>query len=242
MPRHFRRIALAAALAATGSAHALTTGDLAFTSFNADEDGWSMVTFVDIAANTTLWFTDNEAVSSSAFNTGESAHVWNSGAGVIAAGTVIRFSDIDQAGRAVSMGSLSSTGNAALSSTADTLYAYVGSGASTPTTFLAAVSSEAAVAAATALGAAGLTAGVNAIALPASTDYASYSGTRSGAADHASYRALVNDAANWTAFTDGAHADAVPDTTAFAVSAVPEASTALMMMAGIGVLGLFRRR
>lgn len=26
---------------------------MAFTSFNADDDGWAMVTFVDIAANTT---------------------------------------------------------------------------------------------------------------------------------------------------------------------------------------------
>ncbi|MDY0056172.1 MAG: PEP-CTERM sorting domain-containing protein [Methyloversatilis sp.] len=236
-----RMLCIASLCLSAQGAQALGTGDIAFTAFNADEDGWAIVALTDLAANSTIHFTDSNW-DGAAFTSAEGFHTWQTGAAVIAAGTVIRFSDIDQAGRAVSMGSLSSTGNAALSSTADTLYAYVGSGASTPTTFLAAVSSEAAVAAATALGAAGLTAGVNAIALPASTDYASYSGTRSGAADHASYRALVNDAANWTAFTDGAHADAVPDTTAFAVSAVPEASTALMMMAGIGVLGLFRRR
>ncbi len=236
-----RMLCIASLCLSAQGAQALGTGDIAFTAFNADEDGWAIVALTDLAANSTIHFTDSNW-DGAAFTSAEGFHTWQTGAAVIAAGTVIRFSDIDQAGRAVSMGSLSSTGNAALSSTADTLYAYVGSGASTPTTFLAAVSSEAAVAAATALGAAGLTAGVNAIALPASTDYASYSGTRSGAADHASYRALVNDAANWTAFTDGVHADAVPDTTAFAVSAVPEASTALMMMAGIGVLGLFRRR
>lgn len=236
-----RMLCIASLCLSARGAHALGAGDIAFTAFNADEDGWAIVALTDLAANSTIYFTDSNW-DGAAFTSSEGFHTWQTGAGVIAAGTVIRFSDIDQAGRAVSVGSLSSTGNAALSSTADTLYAYVGSGTSAPTTFLAAVSSEGAAAAATALGAAGLTAGVNAIALPASTDYAGYTGARSGAADFAAYRTLVNDVANWTAFTDGVHADAVPDTTPFSVSAVPEASTALMMLAGLGVLGLFRRR
>ena len=236
-----RMLCIASLCLSAQGAQALEKGDIAFTAFNADEDGWAIVALTDLAANSTIYFTDSNW-DGAAFTSSEGFHTWQTGAGIIAAGTVIRFSDIDQAGRAASAGSLSSTGNAALSSTADTLYAYVGSGASTPTTFLAAVSSESAAAAATALGAAGLAAGVNAIALPASTDYASYAGSRSDAADFAAYRNTVNDVANWTAFTDGVHADAVPDTTPFAVSAVPEASTALMMMAGLGVLGLFRRR
>ena len=41
-------IVLASVAAATAPACALGTGDLAFTSFNADEDGFSVVTFVDI--------------------------------------------------------------------------------------------------------------------------------------------------------------------------------------------------
>lgn len=236
-----RMLCIASLCLSAQGAHALGAGDIAFTAFNADEDGWAIVALTDLAADSTIYFTDSNW-DGAAFTSAEGFHTWQTGAAVIVAGTVIRFSDIDQAGRAVSMGSLSSTGNAALSSTADTLYAYVGSAASTPTTFLAAVSSEAASAAATALGTAGLTVGVNAITLPASTDYASYSGARSGAADYATYRNTVNDVANWTALTDGVHADAVPDTTPFAVSAVPEASTALMMLAGLGVMGLFRRR
>lgn len=236
-----RMLCIASLCLSAQGAHALGAGDIAFTAFNADEDGWAIVALTDLAANSTIYFTDSNW-DGATFTSAEGFHTWQTGAGIIAAGTVIRFSDIDQAGRAASTGSLSGTGNAALSSTADTLYAYVGSGTSAPTTFLAAVSSEGAAAAATALGAAGLTAGVNAIALPASTDYASYTGSRSGAADFAAYRSTVNDVANWTAFTDGVHADAVPDTTPFAVSAVPEASTTLMMMAGLGVLGLFRRR
>ena len=36
-------------------------GDIAFTAFNADgTDEFAFVTLVDIPANTTIWFTDNE--------------------------------------------------------------------------------------------------------------------------------------------------------------------------------------
>ncbi|MEP7319135.1 MAG: hypothetical protein ABI921_10345, partial [Panacibacter sp.] len=75
----------------------LTKGDIAFTAFNADEDGWSLVNFVDIPANTIIYFTDNEATGTTSFNTGESYHQWNTGANIIPAGTVVRFSAIDNA-------------------------------------------------------------------------------------------------------------------------------------------------
>jgi hypothetical protein len=39
---------------------AFTQGDIAFISFNADEDSWSIVTFVDIDPNTIIYFTDVE--------------------------------------------------------------------------------------------------------------------------------------------------------------------------------------
>ena len=55
-----RKTVLALLLAATGvSAHALTAGDIAFTSFNADEDGWSIVALANISANTVVHFSDN---------------------------------------------------------------------------------------------------------------------------------------------------------------------------------------
>jgi hypothetical protein len=73
----------------------LTTGDIAFISFNADEDGWAIATFVDIDPNTSIYFTDNEATSTTAFNTGESYFQWVSGTSTISAGTVIRFSAVD---------------------------------------------------------------------------------------------------------------------------------------------------
>ena len=60
-----------ALLAASAQAQALTTGDLAFTSFNADDDGWALVSFVDIAANTDIYFSDNEWNGSAFADTNE---------------------------------------------------------------------------------------------------------------------------------------------------------------------------
>ena len=69
----FKKFALALAVAAALPASALTTGDLAFTAFNADEDGFSLVTFVDIAANTQISFSDSTATNATTIGTGESA-------------------------------------------------------------------------------------------------------------------------------------------------------------------------
>ncbi|MFX6601400.1 hypothetical protein ABTG86_19985, partial [Acinetobacter baumannii] len=88
----------------------LGAGDIAFTAFNADEDGWAIVALTDLAANSTIYFTDS-TWDGATFTSAEGFHTWQTGAGIIAAGTVIRFSDIDQAGRAASTGSLSGTGN-----------------------------------------------------------------------------------------------------------------------------------
>lgn len=236
-----RMLCIASLCLAAPGAHALMAGDIAFSAFNADEDGWAIVALTDLAAGSTIHFSDSNW-NGSGFGSAEGMHTWNTGASLIAAGTVIRFSDIDQAARSVSIGSLSTSGNAGLSSSGDTLFAYVGSSVSAPQTFLAAVSSESASAAATALANAGLSAGVNALALPAGTDYAYYAGPRSGQASMAGYRSALNDGANWSAAIDGSHGDAIPDATAFSVvSTVPEASSAWMLLAGLSVLGLRRR-
>jgi hypothetical protein len=222
---------------------ALSTGDIAFTALNTDEDGWAIVALTALAAESTIYFTDSNW-GGEAFSSAEGFHTWNIGSASIAAGSVIRFSQIDQVSRAVSIGALTSSGNRALSSTAETVYAYLGTAADSPTTFLAAVSSEANVAATNALAAAGLQAGFNAVILPASTDFAEYTGPRSGEADFAAYRLLVNAASNWTGFTDGDHASAQPDLAAFSVSVspVPEVSMGWMMFAGLALVATRLRR
>ena len=192
-----RKSLLALTLAAlSAQANALTTGDIAFTSFNADEDGLSFVTFVSIAANTTVYFADNEW-NGSAFNTGESYNMWNSGASAIAAGTVVRFSDYDKTTLSASVGSLSrvsvaNSANWGIASSNETIYAYLGTGATTPTTFLAAITNGSFTADGP-LTNTGLTEGVtalrlNANATSATPDYAEYAGLRAGETSFGAYK------------------------------------------------------
>jgi uncharacterized protein len=204
---------------------ALIQGDIAFISFNADEDGWSIVTFVDIDPNTIIYFTDNEATSLTAFNTGESYFQWNSGTSKITAGTVIRFSAIDNATNlAASIGafsrvSVSSSSNYGLSATNETIYAYLGTSADSPTIFLSGISNDTSTQGTTDLTTAGLTIGTNAILLNSSADYGVYNGARSGESSFANYKFSVNNVSNWTVDTvNGDYATTVADTTNFAIA------------------------
>ncbi|MEH2194561.1 MAG: putative Ig domain-containing protein [Nostoc sp.] len=204
---------------------ALTQGDIAFISFNADEDGWSIVTFVSIDPNTIIYFTDNEATSLTAFNTGESYFQWNSGTSTITAGTVIRFSAIDNATNlAASIGafsrvSVSGSSNYGLSATNDTIYAYLGTSANSPTVFLSGISNDTSTQGTTDLTTAGLTIGTNSILLNSSADYGVYNGARSGESSFANYKLSVNNVSNWTVDTvNGDYTTTVPDTTNFAIA------------------------
>ena len=249
---------LALMLGSIGSAQALSAGDLAFTTFNADEDGWTMVSFTDIAANTTVYFGDNEwnggAIGSGgAFNTGESYFQWNSGSSVIAAGSVIRFSAIDTTSLASSKGSLSratvsGSTNYGLANSNETLYAYVGSLASAPTAFITAITNSDFGSTDGTLAGTGLIAGVNAQRLnlntpSASPDFGEYTGARSGLASYADYKALVANVSNWTVdTTNGTYTTTLPNVTNFTVTAVPEPASAAMLFAGLGLLAAMVRR
>ncbi|MEA5565287.1 choice-of-anchor I family protein, partial [Anabaena sp. UHCC 0399] len=198
---------------------ALATGDIAFISFNGDEDGWSIVTFVDIVPSTIIYFSDN-SYNGTSFGTGESSFEWNTGANTITAGTVIRFSKIDAATRAASVGTFSvATGtNIGLSVSSETIYAYLGTSATTPNVFLTAVSTEGVAA----LTSAGLTNGVDSIVLTNSTDYGIYNGLRTGESSFANYKTLVNNSSNWTVDTTNDYSTTVPDTTSFTIAtAIP---------------------
>ena len=240
---------LAAGAAATAPACALGTGDLAFTSFNADEDGFSMVTFVDVTAGTKVFFTDNEFVAG-AFNTVERTGSWTSGAAQVGAGTVIRFSQVDVATLSASVGTLvretvSGSANWGLSTAADTVYAYLGSTATAPTTFLAAISNSSFNTADGTLSGTGLVEGTTALRLrtTGSPDCGVYNGARSGLASFAGDKPRVANVANWTVdTTDGTVATTDPDTTAFSTTAVPEPESYVLMLAGLAGLAWVARR
>jgi hypothetical protein len=244
-------LAAAAALVSHSAFAALGTGDLVFTAFNADEDGWAMVTFVDIAAGTTVYFGDNEW-NGSAFNTGESYHRWTSGNSTIAAGTVIRFSKTDSTSLSASLGTLarepvSGSTNFGTANSDEVIYAYLGSSATAPTTFLSAITNGN-FAAHGSIAGTGLTEGANAIRLnqnaPGTTpDFGQYNGPRSGEASFAAYKALVGNVANWTVDTNnGSYAATVPNTTAFSVTAVPEPQTYALMLSGLLAVAFVARR
>lgn len=238
-----KKLLALAAMAAAGiaPAHALTTGDIAFTAFNADEDGWSLVTFVDIVANTQIRFSDGTATNATTIGSGESSFLWSTGANLISAGTVVRFSAIDLGSRAASIGTFSAIGtaNLGLSATSETVYAFLGSSATSVTTMLSAVSTEANNNSLTTVG---LTAGTNAIKLTSSTDFAGYTGARSGEASFAAYAPLVNNSANWAINVNGDGSAVLPSTTQFSVTAVPEPESYALMLAGLAAVGSMVRR
>lgn len=243
-------IAALLALASGGAYAALGAGSLAFTSFNADEDGFSLVTFVDIAPGTTIYFQDNEwngsAIGSGgAFNTGEGKQTWNTGVSTIMAGSVIRFSKVDSATlKSASVGTLGISGDTGINATNETIYAYLGSNVDTPTTFLAAISNGGFGANGT-LTNTGLTSGVNAIALPSSSDWHQYNDVRTGKHAFAEYLPLVTDLSKWTGHNGLVNADfsaEIPNTAAFTITPVPEPSAYALLAAGLGIVGWAARR
>ncbi|MDP8568204.1 PEP-CTERM sorting domain-containing protein [Methylophilus aquaticus] len=244
-------ILMAMLLSAQANA-ALNAGDIMFTAFNADEDGLSFVTFVDIAANTAIYFSDNEWTGS-AFNTGESYNQWISGS-VLSAGSVVRLSSYDTASLSASIGTLSrvtvsGSSNWGISNSTETVYAYLGSSATAPTTFLTAITNGT-FATDGSLTNTGLIAGVNAMQLTSKAgassnpDYAEYNGVRSGLSNFADYKVQVANVNNWNVDTanNSNSAALIPNTTAFAVSTVPEPESLGMLLAGLGLLSVLRRK
>jgi uncharacterized protein YjiK len=227
--RHHFAHSLLILTAVVPSAFALNSGDLAFTAINADEDGWAMVALADIPANTTVYFTDNEW-SGTAFNGGESYHKWVSGGAAITPGTIIRFSAIDNAtSLAASVGTLSretvsgSTGYG-LSATEDSVYAFQGTSATAPGTFIAAICTTSFGTATTGfLTGTGLTVGTNAIqtGYAGGSEFAQYTSARNSQSTFAAYLPLVSDITKWTDSGDGTFAAVIPDTTAFTLLPPP---------------------
>jgi hypothetical protein len=188
----------------------------AFTSFNADEDGFAVVALTNLPSSINIFFTDRP-VSGSGFDDSRAKDgvlTWTTSS-IVAAGTVVRFSAVDTT-PAVSTGAVALTdGTFNLSPNAETLIAYQGQSTSS-TSLLAAVSTESVTPT-------GLTNGVNAVIITNSAEFGEYTGDRSSQSSFSAYAPIVNNAANWqiasvtTTMGPGGHEEEVPDTTAFTI-------------------------
>lgn len=177
---------------------AQVAGDLAIIGFNADgEDDLAVVALADIPANLTIYIRDDEWSGTAFRDAIESTFAWNTGSSIIAAGTVVVFSQLSDTA-AVSRGTLTpvGTGNRGLAASDEAIFFYVGTDANTPTTFLHMVTNGTVAAAVGTLDGTGLIAGTTALILKASADVAFYKGPRTGL-DKAGYLAAINDPNNW---------------------------------------------
>ncbi len=202
----------------------LAPGSVAFTGTNGDgNDDLSFVVLDVIPANTIVYLRDDEW-QGSGFNTGESILTWTSGGTSIAAGTVVSFSSINPSPAAlivVNVGSATITGNRGIAAEGDAFFAYVGSNENTPTTFLAAVSSNGTAEFGTLTGT-NLLVGATAVALDGGVAIGAYNGPRTGIS-RACYPSVLNNAVNWQTqlnasgdqSADGTAPDAPFNTTTF---------------------------
>ena len=180
-----------------------TTGDIAFIGFNADgDDDIAIVVLADIAANTTIYITDNEVNGLALADTNEGELTWVTGADIITSGTVVTFTDIDTGTSCVvSHGSITEGSSFNLSGGGDAVFMFLGTDASTPTVFLAGVQNEAGNAGT--LEGSGLTDGSTFFTFTnsGSPDGGYYSGDRDTQAAFTDYINLISLPANWTTET-----------------------------------------
>lgn len=195
----------------------LSSGDIAFTAFNADGDkDFAIVALADIPANSTIYITDNETSgvgSPSALSTGEGVITWMTGGSIITVGTVVVFTDTDNASNpsfGASVGSIARSGSFNISTSKDGLIAFIGSDSSTPTTYLTAIqigNDNAFLGPfdgnGTTLTNTGLDTGstIAVIDNTASPDGGYYSGSRVSEASFSAYRTLLVNSSNWTTET-----------------------------------------
>ncbi|WP_445747987.1 T9SS type A sorting domain-containing protein [Polaribacter sp.] len=220
--KNFLQIALAFLLTLIVSygLKAQNTGDIAFVAFNVDgDDDFAIVALVDILANTTIYFTDDETTgvgTPSSLVGSEGTITWNSGLNIIKAGTVIIFSDLSNSsnpGFGSSIGTISRSGLFNLTDNKDGLIAFSGVNSSTPTTYIAAlqIGNDS-----TTLGPfdedgitltnTGLVVGSSIIVYDdsASPDGAIYIGSRNNQTSYSNYYSLLSDdVGNWNNIVNG---------------------------------------
>lgn len=182
-----------------------------FVGYNSDgNDGFSFVTFVDIPANTTIFFTDTEW-NGTTFDGGEGYNSWSHSA-VVSAGTVVTIQNLNNTPAiTASVGTAIVDGATAmdLENADEVVYMYLGTNRSTPTVFLSALANDGFDNTNGRLTGTGLQAGVNAISNTGNDDILVYSGSVNCNSNIAACSAAVADPNNWSG--DGANNGNFPD-------------------------------
>jgi hypothetical protein len=195
---------------------AQSAGQVMFVGFNADgNDGFSFVTLVNLANGTNIRFNDNEWNGSpigggGAFNAGETSMTWNNNTGnTIFAGTVITISN-SATTPAVTIGTITA-GTIDLGLTNEVLYMFIGTNASTPTTFLSAIAND--TFANGTIANTGLTAGSNALSIAGDEDVMIYTGSINCTSTIVNCTTALATTSNWTTQDTGADdsANGFPD-------------------------------
>lgn len=230
---------------ASPASAALVTGDVAFVGFNADgSDGFAFVALNSIDANSTIYFRDDE-FAAGAFNTGESVITWQSGVTSIAAGSVISVSNLASGVLTSDLGASALSGVGGFGTANEGLFAYTGTDANTPGTFLSAIFNGTVAGSGSTLTGTGLSLGTNAIEFGNNHDVFEYTGPRNTQSTFSGYQSLVNNPANWISEDgpgDQSNNGTAPDTpfnnTAFSTTtAAPEPSAILLSLSsGLALL------
>jgi|JI10StandDraft_1071094.scaffolds.fasta_scaffold00308_44 hypothetical protein len=199
---YLKRFLLGIFVAVPALVFAQAPGNGMFVAYNSDGNhGFAFVTFVDVPDGTTVRFNDNEwnglAIGSGgAFNAGESAISWtNNTGGIIFAGTVITITNLNTAPVA-SIGAMAG-GTMTLGNDNEVIYMFIGTNASTPTTFITAIGNDGFGANGT-LTNTGLTAGTTATSITGDEDIMVYTGSIDCTGTITTCATAIATAANWS--------------------------------------------
>lgn len=191
---------------------ALTAGSIAFVGYDADGAQRFAILAVDtLPPGTTVYFTDRAWNGSSFTGGGEGTLTWTVPAGGIASGTLISFDNVnsgslttyaEKAGATVPAGSVSRNGGFDLEQSNEVVYAYIGTGPNTPTSFLGAIANDGFTAAHGQLTGTGLTAGSTAVNIGAVNDDADFGVYQPGVGGNTfssrdAMLSAVNNPGNW---------------------------------------------
>ena len=233
------------------SAYAVSSGDIAFTGFNADRSSVSFVVLSALnPADTILFSSANE--SNGVFASNPAVYSWTA-ASALSVGTVVELTNFGKSNDTASTGTLARLPGGSFTSintSQDTIYAFTGT--KTSPSFVAGISND--KLSSNVFAGTGLT-GSAAIQLSTgsaisgaqySADYAKFNGSHTGYASVAELRAALAERSNWTIDTNNGNynsaAYASLGTTSFSIAAVPEPSHLALLLGGLMTLGVVTKR